>query len=122
MTSTEPPTPTAVKRVWFPAAMRLPGERRPRYNLKVFATDTGLYAYQTAPQPADAALVYWAPIDYDKTPQPTRRYSAGAGISIHTTHGDVLSITEQGGCGCQFRRLKNWRPDWYRAETAWSAQ
>jgi hypothetical protein len=120
MTSENVPTPTSVKRVWWPAAVRLPGERKPRYNQKVYATDTGLYIYEQAVHPANARLVYFAPIDFDKTPEPPTNYSAlRAGIQIHVTSGDVVSLNPQGGCGCQYKRLKRWRPDWAGTETAW---
>ena len=120
------PVPTALRwHAWWPAMVVLPGEdRRARRNVKVFATDKGLYVYDK--QPADVRQVesidalFWSPIDYDKTPKPVDDQTARhSGIPILTEAGRV-TITPLAGCGCGARALKGWFPEWAHTLHAWT--
>ena len=110
MTSVEAPRPTAIYRKWWPASVRLPDASAPIRNVKAYATPEGLYVYAQDRAPQDAILVFHSPIDFDKTQKPANSYAAAqAGSLIHTDRG-VVVVQPQGGCGCNFGRLKRWSP------------
>lgn len=121
VTEVDAPTPTAVRHRWWPAEVKLPDEPRPRRNLRVFATPEGLYVYSQAAMgsPNAGRLIWWSPIHYDETPKPVTGYAAqNVADQIHTDAG-IVFLKTQGGCGCGFSRLKNWRPEWATRTQAW---
>jgi hypothetical protein len=120
------PIPTALRwHAWYPALVVLPGDsRKVLRNVKVFATDRGLYIYDR--DPADTRQVdridaaWFSPIDYDKTPSPADDQTARhRGIRIQTGEG-VVTITPMAGCGCHQRALKGWFPEWAHTLHAWN--
>lgn len=109
-------TPTGVYRQWFPAIVGLPTGETLR-QVRVFATDNGLYVYAQASLPAP---VFQSPILLDKTPEPGTDYaSRKRGYTIHTEAGRVsINLAP---CACGLTTLKSFRPDWARVEKTWGA-
>lgn len=117
------PVPTAlVHQVWFPASVMIPSEGRQRNNVKVFATDAGLYVYDAVPvdaaQDTEPTPLFHSPIQFDKTRKPPTGMAASNGVHIVTEAGTV-TVMATGGCGCGYRALRNWLPTWGTAAMAW---
>ncbi|HTG49954.1 MAG TPA: hypothetical protein VL915_05630 [Gemmatimonadales bacterium] len=113
------PTPTAYRKEWWPVMVRWPGLKGEPKVAKAYATRQGLFVF-TAPN-TEADPAFFSPIDYDKTTPPTSNYAATRNkrTVIHTDAGEV-SIYPLGGCGCNHRALKAWRPSWATRNEAWS--
>ncbi len=111
------PVPHVVYDSWFPAMVVLPGTTRQVNNVKVFATDTGLYIYKVI----DENQPYWfSPIHYDKTPKPRSGMMARNGIGIVTNAGTV-TVTPVAGCGCG-SAVKKWLPSWAKTSAEWPSR
>lgn len=110
------PAPTAVKALFFPASVQVPGHP-PRRNAKVFVTAEGLYVYWSVPTPPESwDPDYFAPISWPQ-PKPPPPHMQRMGFTIATDYGNV-TITTDGGCGCG-DPLKHWTPRFAEAITAW---
>jgi hypothetical protein len=116
------PTPTALRHsAWFPVAVVLPGATRQRNNVKVFATDTGLYVYDIVPadpRQDPPTPLFHSPIVWERTERPYSGVRAGAGTHIVTEAGTV-AITPLGGCACNHRALRDWFPPWATIHQQW---
>lgn len=120
ITPTAPPT--AMRAEWWPCHVRVP-DLPTFHNVKVYAADTGLFGYVQRPDPAGGGarveLLLAVGLDYDKTPQPPTGYAARmAGVALLTDIGRVI-VQPTGGCGCGYRAIKTWRPDWASRNQAW---
>jgi hypothetical protein len=113
------PTPSAIYAQWFPAHVVLP-DGSVRSSVRVFVTDVGLYIFADKPPEGDlSGAFYFSPMDWEATlvmqprlPQPR------VGFALMTDDGQV-GVTQQLGCGCHLRGLKNWVPAWTGRSLPW---
>ena len=115
------PEPSAIKAMWFPAIIQVPGEE-PRYKGKAYATPEGLYVYWAVPAQTEPGVENWTPdwyseIDYEATKRPPTGWASRNGFFIHTAKGRV-TITMENGCGCH-SPLKRWSPQFAQRMVSW---
>jgi len=111
------PVPTAIKAMWFPATVTLPGQPA-RAKAKVYAAVEGLYVYYTVPADGQyAPPEFFSPIDYSQAVKPPTGFVARNGFVIPTDAG-LIGITLDRGCGCGWP-LKRWTPEFARRIVRW---
>jgi hypothetical protein len=111
------PEPQAVKGVWYPVAVRLPGETKDRQRVKMYVTPEGVYLYWAVPSDPDSWMPDWHSPMLEGQPKPPSGWKARNGFQVLTDAG-VLSVTPMGGCGCGWP-LKRWSPAFSRRVVAW---
>lgn len=95
---------------WFPAAVLLPGVRRPWPRCYVLAADDGLHVFRRPAETAD----WSAPIHWAATVLPVTGRRAAVGFDVHTSKGLVVVTA---GSGCRCGSLGRWSgPSWAREE------
>lgn len=114
------PTPSAIYAQYFPAHVVLP-DGSARSSVRVFVTDVGLYVFDAKPEDGSnpTGSYFFSPMDWPATlegqprlPQPR------VAFALKTEAGDVR-VTQQLGCGCHLRSLKNWVPPWIGRSLPW---
>jgi hypothetical protein len=112
----EYPVPTRTIADFFPATVRLP-DGSLHHNVRVQATDVGLYVFNQKP-PADdlSGALLFSPIVWGETTN--QRPPARVAFVIMTEAGGV-SVTQLLGCGCAFADLKYWVPAWLSRSLPW---
>lgn len=112
-----PPKPSAMKAVWFPVTVTLPGETTPHRRAKVFATPEGLYIYLAVPSDPSGRFPDWFSPILPGHAQPPTGWAARNGFVVQTEGGHV-AMTAEGGCGCS-HPLKRWNPEFANRNVAW---
>jgi len=112
----EYPIPTRIIADFFPTTVRLPDDRL-RHNVRVQATDVGLYVFADKP-PADdlSGALFFSPIVWAETTN--QRPPARVSFVIMTELGGV-AVTQLLGCGCAYADLKYWTPAWVSRSLPW---
>lgn len=110
------PKPSAIMRAWLRTAVKLPGEKQPWQDCKVYACPEGLYVYRSVPEDG------WTPDWYGEMPPqppPVTGVMARMGFNIGTVRGSVV-LTPSGACSCS-APLKRFNPDFAGRMVRWPA-
>lgn len=124
----ENPMPSRLIASFFPASVRLPDNSGAstdgylhvgtlHHNVRVEATDVGLYVFASRPPQSDLAdALFFSPIVWNKTTN--QRPPARVAFNIMTEAGPV-GVTQMLGCGCAFHDLKYWVAPWSGRSLPW---
>lgn len=114
-----PPTPSGAYRQFYPASVKIDGEKLIT-KARVVLADTGLYVYLQAPidRGYDGSPVFVAQANYAAAAKPAVRVPNGYYLPL--VDGRTATITTSGGCGCG-NPLKRWMPTWSNNSLPWPA-
>lgn len=101
---------------WYPCALQLPGEPRPRskaYVLLMEGTErSGLHVWRHPGEEAEVHL----PVNWQATKLPKSDRQARVGVDVHLSDGRLVVITPQASCRCG--ALGRWAgPAWANSVT-----
>lgn len=115
----ETPVPTKLIASFFPASVRLPDTSELLHNVRVEATDVGLYVFTHRPDDGLTNARYFSPIVWNETTN--QRPPARVAFNIMTEAGPV-GVTQMLGCGCAYRELKYWVTPWSGRSLPWGGE
>lgn len=91
---------TSVRAKWYPAALQLPDEPRPRRKaLVILATGGEMDGLHVWSKPGEVADVH-LPVDWQRTVIPRRDRDARNGVDVYLADGRLVVVTPGASCKC----------------------
>ncbi len=91
---------TSVRARYYPCAVQLPGEVRPRRKAYVLLVSGGeLSGLHVWARPGDTADVH-LPVDWSATKLPVSDRQARNGVDVTLADGQLITLTPQASCRC----------------------